>query len=178
MSLHSCQRPQGILRRHRGAQGYFVPGGGRRNRHAHRRNVDGEIHHAAYYRGACTAVCGGIEYMGLYTRYGHAKIVERGIVMGSEGDVYSPTLTVLENLRIGAYLRNDEDGIHKDYRTMSYSLFPRLKERALADGGHALRRRTADACCWPRADGKAKLIMMDEPSLGLAAVGGQSIFEI
>ena len=81
-------------------------------------------------------------------------IVQRGIVLVPEGRRVFPNLTVLENLRIGAYLREDKDAIEHDIEHV-YSLFPRLKERHCA-GRHPLRRRAADAGRGPGAHGKAK----------------------
>ena len=60
-------------------------------------------------------------------------------------------LTVLENLKIGAYLRKDKAEIEKDLKWV-YELFPRLKERSWQAGGHPLRRRAADAGRGPGAD--------------------------
>ena len=57
------------------------------------------------------------------------KIVETGITLVPEGRRVFPNLTVLENLKIGAYLRNDKEGIEKDIRWI-YDLFPRLEERS------------------------------------------------
>ena len=57
------------------------------------------------------------------------KIVETGITLVPEGRRVFPNLTVLENLKIGAYLRNDKEGIEKDIRWI-YDLFPRLDERS------------------------------------------------
>ena len=63
------------------------------------------------------------------TDYGTQKIVETGIAMVPEGRRVFPNLTVLENLRIGAYLRNDKEVIEQDIQYV-YELFPRLKERS------------------------------------------------
>ena len=57
------------------------------------------------------------------------KIVQTGITLVPEGRRVFPNLTVLENLKIGAYLRNDKEGIEKDIRWI-YDLFPRLEERS------------------------------------------------
>ena len=72
------------------------------------------------------------------------KIVSAGIAMSPEGRRVFADLTVLENLRIGAYLRRDKDGIAKDLKRV-YELFPPAGGAQLAAGGHPLRRRAADA---------------------------------
>ena len=81
-------------------------------------------------------------------------IVQRGIVLVPEGRRVFPNLTVLENLRIGAYLREDKDAIEHDIEHV-YSLFPRLNERHWQQAG-TLSGGAADAGRWPGAHGKAK----------------------
>ena len=78
-------------------------------------------------------------------------IVKKGITLVPEGRHIFPDLTVLENLKVGAYLRSDD--ISGDIQWV-YDLFPRLRERSWQGGGrHAFRRRAADAGCGPRAHG-------------------------
>lgn len=128
--------------------------------------------------GLVPAVSGGIEYMGQpILGVDTQKIVERGIVMVPEGRRVFPNLTVLENLRIGAYLRNDEDGIQKDIDYV-YSLFPRLKERHWQMAGTLSGGEQQMLAVGRALMAKPKLIMMDEPSLGLAPLVVKSIFEI
>ena len=104
-------------------------------------------------------------------------IVARGITLVPEGRRVFPNLTVLENLRIGAYLRKDEDGILKDIQRI-YELFPRLEERnwqmagTLSGGEQQMLALGRALMCRP------KLIMMDEPSLGLAPLVIKEIFNI
>ena len=128
--------------------------------------------------GLVPAAGGSIEYraqpiLGVDTQ----KIVERGIVMVPEGRRVFPNLTVLENLRIGAYLRKDEDGIQKDFEYV-YSLFPRLKERHWQMAGTLSGGEQQMLAVGRALMAKPKLIMMDEPSLGLAPLVVKSIFEI
>ena len=80
-----------------------------------------------------------------------------------------PGLTVTENLEMGAYSRRDKNGIAEDMERV-FTLFPRLKERRRQIGGHTLGRRTADAGHRPRPDGAPTILLMDEPSMGLAPV--------
>jgi branched-chain amino acid transport system ATP-binding protein len=111
------------------------------------------------------------------TDYNTQKIVETGIAMVPEGRRVFANLTVLENLRIGAYLRKDEDGILKDIQRI-YELFPRLEERnwqmagTLSGGEQQMLALGRALMCRP------KLIMMDEPSLGLAPLVIKEIFNI
>ena len=104
-------------------------------------------------------------------------IVTRGITLVPEGRRVFPNLSVLENLRIGAYLRKDEDGILKDIQRI-YELFPRLEERnwqmagTLSGGEQQMLALGRALMCRP------KLIMMDEPSLGLAPLVIKEIFNI
>ncbi|MEL7601808.1 MAG: ABC transporter ATP-binding protein [Bacillota bacterium] len=128
--------------------------------------------------GLVPAVSGSIEYMGQpILGVDTQKIVERGIVMVPEGRRVFPNLTVLENLRIGAYLRSDEDGIQKDIDYV-YSLFPRLKERHWQMAGTLSGGEQQMLAVGRALMAKPKLIMMDEPSLGLAPLVVKSIFEI
>ena len=104
-------------------------------------------------------------------------IVSKGVTLVPEGRRVFPNLTVLENLKIGAYLRKDKKAIQKDTEHV-YELFPRLKERSWQLAG------TLSGCEQQMlAVGRAlmsspKLIMMDEPSLGLAPLVVQDIFSI
>ena len=105
------------------------------------------------------------------------KIVQTGITLVPEGRRVFPNLTVLENLKIGAYLRNDKEGIEKDIRWI-YDLFPRLEERSwqmagtLSGGEQQMLAVGRALMCRP------KVLMMDEPSLGLAPLVIKDIFKI
>ena len=105
------------------------------------------------------------------------KILEQGIAQSPEGRRVFPNLTVLENLKIGAYLRKDRDGIEKDIRWI-YELFPRLEERHWQPAG-TLSGGEQQMLAFGRAlMSRPKLLMMDEPSLGLAPLVVQGIFDI
>ena len=102
-------------------------------------------------------------------------IVSKGITLVPEGRRVFPDLTVLENIKIGAYLRNDD---LKDDIAWVYDLFPRLKERewqlaGTLSGGEQQMLAVARALM-----SRPKVIMMDEPSLGLAPLIVKGIFEI
>ena len=103
------------------------------------------------------------------------EIVSKGLMMVPEGRRIFPNLTVLENLRIGAYLRNDE--LEQDIETV-YGFFPRLKERSWQAGGTLSGGEQQMLAVGRALMGRPKLLMMDEPSLGLAPIFVQGIFEI
>lgn len=113
----------------------------------------------------------GAELLGMDT----PDIVAKGITLVPEGRRVFPDMTVIENIKIGAYLRSDslEDDIN-----WVYDLFPRLKERSwqlagTLSGGEQQMLAVARALM-----SRPKLMMMDEPSLGLAPLIVQDIFSI
>lgn len=105
------------------------------------------------------------------------EIVKKGVTMVPEGRKIFPDLTVLENLKIGAYLRNDKDGIQKDLEWV-YTLFPRLKERTWQLGGTLSGGEQQMLAVGRGLMSRPKVLMMDEPSLGLAPIVVQGIFDI
>ena len=105
------------------------------------------------------------------------KIVTTGIAMSPEGRRVFPDMTVLENLKIGAYLRKDKDGIEKDIRWM-YDLFPRLQERHWQQAGTLSGGEQQMLAVGRALMSRPKLLMLDEPSLGLAPLVVQGIFDI
>ena len=105
------------------------------------------------------------------------KILEQGIAQSPEGRWVFPNLTVLENLKIGAYLRKDRDGIEKDVRWI-YELFPRLEERHWQPAGTLSGGEQQMLAVGRALMSRPKLLMMDEPSLGLAPLVVQGIFDI
>ena len=111
------------------------------------------------------------------TDYGTQKIVETGIAMVPEGRRVFPNLTVLENLRIGAYLRKDTEVIGQDIAYV-YELFPRLKERSWQLAGTLSGGEQQMLAVGRAMMTRPKLIMMDEPSLGLAPLVVKDIFRI
>ena len=102
-------------------------------------------------------------------------IVKRGITLVPEGRRIFADLTVLENLKIGAYLRRDD--IKEDLEWV-YSLFPRLKERSWQAGGTLSGGEQQMLAVGRALMSRPKLIMMDEPSLGLAPIVVRGIFDI
>ena len=105
------------------------------------------------------------------------QIVENGITLVPEGRRVFPNLTVLENLQIGAYLRNDKDGIAKDIRWI-YDLFPRLEERSWQMAGTLSGGEQQMLAVGRALMSRPKVLMMDEPSLDLAPLIIKDIFNI
>jgi branched-chain amino acid transport system ATP-binding protein len=105
------------------------------------------------------------------------QIVSKGIVLVPEGRRIFPNMTVEENLFLGAYTRNDKAGISKDMNWV-YELFPRLKERLWQKGGTLSGGEQQMLAVARGLMSKPKLMMMDEPSLGLAPLIVKDIFNI
>ncbi|SHI18783.1 ABC transporter ATP-binding protein [Clostridium intestinale] len=105
------------------------------------------------------------------------KMVEKGIALVPEGRRVFSDLTVLENLKIGAYSRKDRNHIDKDLENV-YSLFPRLKERTWQAAGTLSGGEQQMLAIGRALMSKPKLIMMDEPSLGLAPIIVKELFGI
>ena len=105
------------------------------------------------------------------------KVLEQGIAQVPEGRRVFADMTVLENLKIGAYLRKDKDEIEKDIQWV-YSLFPRLQERNWQLAGTLSGGEQQMLAVGRALMSRPKVLMMDEPSLGLAPLVVQGIFEI
>ncbi|MEN6418435.1 MAG: ABC transporter ATP-binding protein [Clostridiaceae bacterium] len=102
-------------------------------------------------------------------------IVKKGITLVPEGRRIFPDLTVLENLRVGAYMRKDD--ITPDVNWV-FELFPRLKERSWQAGGTLSGGEQQMLAVGRALMSRPKLMMMDEPSLGLAPLIVRDIFSI
>ena len=105
------------------------------------------------------------------------KIVASGIAMSPEGRRVFPDLSVLENLKIGAYLRKEKAGIAQDIEWV-YSLFPRLQERSWQLAGTLSGGEQQMLAVGRALMSRPKLLLLDEPSLGLAPLVVQDIFTI
>ena len=115
----------------------------------------------------------GTELLGLPSN----KILEAGIAQIPEGRRVFPNLTVLENLKVGAYLRSDKGGIEKDVKWV-YELFPRLEERHWQLAGTLSGGEQQMLAVGRGLMSRPKMMMLDEPSLGLAPLVVQDIFTI
>lgn len=103
------------------------------------------------------------------------KIVAQGISLVPEGRKVFPNLTVLENLRIGAYLEKDHSVVERDLE-LAYQLFPRLKERHWQSAGTLSGGEQQMLAVARGLMANPKILMMDEPSLGLAPLVVKDIF--
>ena len=105
------------------------------------------------------------------------RIINAGIAMSPEGRRVFPDMSVLENLKIGAYLRKDKAEIEKDIQWV-YELFPRLKERSWQLAGTLSGGEQQMLAVGRALMSRPKIMMMDEPSLGLAPIVVRGIFDI
>jgi branched-chain amino acid transport system ATP-binding protein len=121
---------------------------------------------------------GSIEFMG--QRIDHLapeRIVEMGIIQVPEGRQLFTELTVLENLRLGAYTRRDRDGVKQDIQRV-FAYFPVLAERQKQSAGTLSGGEQQMLAIGRALMGRPKLLLLDEPSLGLAPKITREIFDI
>ena len=110
---------------------------------------------------------------------GHAayKIAGKGLRLVPEGRGVFPILTIEENLQMGAYTRNDKPGIAADIERV-FALFPRLKERRTQTAGTLSGGEQQMLAIGRALMAQPKLLLLDEPSMGLAPLMVQKIFEV
>ena len=119
---------------------------------------------------------GRVEFEGEdISRLAPNQIVQRGVVQVPEGRAILSTLTVLENLQLGAYTRRDKAGIQQSLDEM-YHLLPRLKDRATQFAGNLSGGEQQMLAIGRALMAKPKLLLLDEPSMGLAPIMVQEIF--
>ncbi len=128
--------------------------------------------------GLIKGIKGSIEYNGAeMVGKTPVDVVRAGIMMSPEGRKIFPHLSVLDNLRLGAYSRDNKADIEKDIRWV-YKLFPRLEERSTQKGG-TLSGGEQQMLALARAlMGAPDLVLLDEPSLGLAPLLVKGVFDI
>jgi len=121
---------------------------------------------------------GDIEYMGESIKGLPAhELLKRGLAMVPEGRGIFARMSIVENMQMGAYLRNDTDAIKADVDRM-FGFFPRLKERASQYAG-TLSGGEQQMLAMARAIiSKPKLLLLDEPSMGLSPIMVEKIFEV
>jgi branched-chain amino acid transport system ATP-binding protein len=111
------------------------------------------------------------------TRTGPSKIVEMGICQSPEGRRLFPRMTVVDNLFMGAYTRSDRPGVASDMDHV-FKLFPRLQERRTQIAGTLSGGEQQMLAMGRALMARPKLLMLDEPSLGLAPILVETIFNI
>ena len=128
--------------------------------------------------GMVRAKSGRVEFLGEdISRLSIASIVSRGLIHCPEGRRIFANMTVKENLELGAYLRSDKHGIADDYeRALTY--FPRLRERLAQSAGTLSGGEQQMLAIGRSLMSRPTLLMLDEPSLGLAPILVQEIFRI
>jgi branched-chain amino acid transport system ATP-binding protein len=127
--------------------------------------------------GQLTPKEGTITYLGQSIGGVPAHIVtSRGVIQVPEGRRIFARMTVMENLEMGAFLRKDADGIKADLERV-FELFPRLKERAAQKGGTLSGGEQQMLAVGRAMMSQPKLLMLDEPSMGLAPVVVDMIFD-
>ncbi|APV48958.1 ABC transporter ATP-binding protein [Betaproteobacteria bacterium GR16-43] len=105
------------------------------------------------------------------------EIARRGLALVPEGRGVFPQLTIEENLRMGAYARDDKPGVAQDMERM-FSLFPRLKERRAQTAGTLSGGEQQMLAIGRALMSRPKLLLLDEPSMGLAPLMVEKIFEV
>ena len=121
---------------------------------------------------------GSIRFLGqdIAGRASH-QVVEMGVVMVPEGRRIFPNLTVMENLLLGGYIRRNRQELREDLEWV-FTLFPRLRERTWQKGGTLSGGEQQMLAVARALMSRPRLLMMDEPSLGLAPLLVKEIFEI
>jgi branched-chain amino acid transport system ATP-binding protein len=128
--------------------------------------------------GTLAASSGSIEYLGKDIQdQGAWDLVKQGLVMVPEGRGVFTRMSILENLQMGAYLRDDKEGIAADIDRV-FALFPRLKERSAQLAGTLSGGEQQMLAMGRALLSRPKLLLLDEPSMGLSPIMVDKIFEV
>jgi branched-chain amino acid transport system ATP-binding protein len=128
--------------------------------------------------GSLLPAAGRIEYLGRDIRgQGSWDLVKQGLVMVPEGRGVFTRMSIMENLQMGAYLRNDKAGIQADIERV-FHLFPRLKERSLQLAGTLSGGEQQMLAMGRALLSRPRLLLLDEPSMGLSPLMVDKIFEV
>ena len=128
--------------------------------------------------GGLPMLAGDIEYMGKSIKgRGAWDLVKEGLAMVPEGRGVFARMTILENLQMGAYVRNDKAGIAADIEKM-FALFPRLRERKDQLAGTMSGGEQQMLAMGRALMSRPKVLLLDEPSMGLSPIMVDKIFEV
>jgi len=128
--------------------------------------------------GTLAASSGNIDYLGKDIQgQGAWDLVKQGLVMVPEGRGVFTRMSIFENLQMGAYLRDDKDGIATDIERV-FALFPRLKERSGQLAGTLSGGEQQMLAMGRALLSRPKLLLLDEPSMGLSPLMVDKIFEV
>jgi branched-chain amino acid transport system ATP-binding protein len=128
--------------------------------------------------GTLAASSGSIEYLGKNIQgQGAWDLVKQGLVMVPEGRGVFTRMSILENLQMGAYLRDDKEGIAADVDRV-FALFPRLKERRAQLAGTLSGGEQQMLAMGRALLSRPKVLLLDEPSMGLSPLMVDKIFEV
>ncbi|MFM2035808.1 MAG: hypothetical protein RL459_1073 [Pseudomonadota bacterium] len=121
---------------------------------------------------------GDIEYMGKSIKgQGPWDLVKQGLAMVPEGRGVFTRMTITENLQMGAYIRDDKDGIEADIEKM-FTIFPRLRERKDQLAGTMSGGEQQMLAMGRALMSRPKVLLLDEPSMGLSPIMVDKIFEV